>query len=1238
MQRYVFPSSGLKPMMGAAIVAVIALAVLLLPTIPILAQDGQMPPDTNVKITYNDRGRISDLWAADGWNVRTLSGEWVSIGFPTRVRDVKIWVVSDPQPFVLEYTMKPRSVNLDENERTTSWTANGSARNLKVLMLDEKPTLIADPDKHIVLPPAQRTVDVCFKLRSVQWAGGTYLETRGGLRQVDQHPLLTRPYYGPGVMISSGIPSFIPDPTNLAPCVTLGPNPSDRDYDVQWDWAGPEGSAFLATAIQYARIDRASMPEVKSGSDGYAVFGSGVNVKIWPMRGQISHWEHRSKKTAGGADFGPWQKSNGLTAYDQWGNVPLPGVVGINTEHVVQLKAVTDLGEESSVKEFKVLPLSSNPIPVVTSSTTLNLAEGEQGSYTLTYPMKPRHPVIIDTVSSDPTVITTSGQVTFHADNWTVPQKVTVTAARDNNGNPHQVTVSNNSQTPRVQAAAVTVNVSDTDLELDIKPQTLTLNEGGSGSYTVALKQQPDATVTLSPVNPAESNVSAIGNLTFTRENWATPQQVTVTTTVDSRTDDGSAVITYRNGERRVFGSLTVSVVNTTPIFSLYSDRTNHGRETTEIQLNILSDRNIPRGAKIPVNILLGGAILSSDVEGSLVQTRTATFNGERRGIVRIPLTKNNDNDISRTFHAQLKPGTGYAVDHGAHTTTSGIITIQHRPFPGPPALNVQFPEGQVDLSWSREYDSRHLVYKLAESTLTDAGGTSYWNSFIHETGETRTSSTNNPDTNCDNGPPLPLTQTGVSLNKADHFHGREVTYRISICPNGRQDSTTVSGRINNPSKPIVTFVGEPKPASDFSAGETHTYQVGLHTDLKEVTDTGGRTTTVLLTSSDENVATVSPSTLTFRSGRVDPQAVAVKGIGAGTATISYQVKLQTGSRGATWTDTAQTTVKVYSPKTVAQPTGLTATPGNGRVTLAWEPDANPTIRRYEYRKFSLIQALSNEVPAWENIPDSTTGTRKHVVTDLTNGLLYRFDIRAVGPSDPSPASQQVVATPMADGVITPSGTLSLSEGNSVRYSLQLSVAPSGTVAVTPRSNRENSVLPMGSLIFGPDNWNVPQSVTLYAPDDHLNRGAVSAEITHYAHGAGYAQPTKVGDTVTVSVTDNDVNTLLTTHSMINVAEDGNVSYLLRLSKRPTGNVTVSWSVSESNAVDVHAGDSGKTRSLTFTPANWDVYQRIQVDGKQLTDGNAFRIVSVTHRASGGGYETAPAKKVLLQVQDVNPQ
>ena len=92
-----------------------------------------------------------------------------------------------------------------------------------------------------------------------------------------------------------------------------------------------------------------------------------------------------------------------------------------------------------------------------------------------------------------------------------------------------------------------------------------------------------------------------------------------------------------------------------------------------------------------------------------------------------------------------------------------------------------------------------------------------------------------------------------------------------------------------------------------------------------------------------------------------------------------------------------------------ARPTGLTATPGDTRVSLAWDDPGDSSITGYRYNQWS-----NSAWGDWEEIPGSGTTTTSFTVENLTNGTTYGFAIIAVNEAGPSPSSDVVTATPQS--------------------------------------------------------------------------------------------------------------------------------------------------------------------------------------------------------------------------------
>ena len=94
-------------------------------------------------------------------------------------------------------------------------------------------------------------------------------------------------------------------------------------------------------------------------------------------------------------------------------------------------------------------------------------------------------------------------------------------------------------------------------------------------------------------------------------------------------------------------------------------------------------------------------------------------------------------------------------------------------------------------------------------------------------------------------------------------------------------------------------------------------------------------------------------------------------------------------------------------------PSKPVATAGDGSVALSWTPgsDGGSAVTKWQYVKQAGDGVFET---VWRDVPDSGASTRRHTVTGLTNGVAYRFKVRAVnvmGGGTESPESDAVTPT-----------------------------------------------------------------------------------------------------------------------------------------------------------------------------------------------------------------------------------
>lgn len=180
----------------------------------------------------------------------------------------------------------------------------------------------------------------------------------------------------------------------------------------------------------------------------------------------------------------------------------------------------------------------------VTPVDSFELAEGESADFTVSLQNPPAADVIIDVNPVDANLLAASpSQLTYTPGSWQDAQTVTITALPDDDTTDEQsvstlFTLNASSpDTGYADAPAVVraVTITDPDV-LTLVPDdiTLTLAEGATLNTSFTLSHQPTASITLT-FAPDDGQVTlSPATLTFTPDNWNTPQTIELTAAADA--------------------------------------------------------------------------------------------------------------------------------------------------------------------------------------------------------------------------------------------------------------------------------------------------------------------------------------------------------------------------------------------------------------------------------------------------------------------------------------------------------------------------------------------------------------------------------------------------------------------------------------------------------------------------------------------------------------------------------
>jgi glucose/arabinose dehydrogenase len=185
---------------------------------------------------------------------------------------------------------------------------------------------------------------------------------------------------------------------------------------------------------------------------------------------------------------------------------------------------------------------------LVVSPTHLWLAEGQRAMFMVRLAVSPAADVTVSAARSggdDSAAVMAGGALTFTSANWSTPQPITIAARRDLDTSDDVATIA--LQATGLASETVTVHLrDDNSVQVRVSAATLALDEGMTGTFTVALSQQPSLDVAVAVSRTAgdqDLSVSAGGTLTFTRDNWSAGQTVTVSAAADGDSADDTATL-----------------------------------------------------------------------------------------------------------------------------------------------------------------------------------------------------------------------------------------------------------------------------------------------------------------------------------------------------------------------------------------------------------------------------------------------------------------------------------------------------------------------------------------------------------------------------------------------------------------------------------------------------------------------------------------------------------------------
>ena len=274
-------------------------------------------------------------------------------------------------------------------------------------------------------------------------------------------------------------------------------------------------------------------------------------------------------------------------------------------------------------------------------------------------------------------------------------------------------------------------------------------------------------------------------------------------------------------------------------------------------------------------------------------------------------------------------------------------------------------------------------------------------------------------------------------------------------------------------------------------------------------------------------------------------------------------------------------------------------------------------LRTFTTSNWDMAQSLTlDPIDDTDFADESVTITLTASSTDTDyHGLTSTFVVTVVDVDVPPMGITRTV-TPSA---VTEPGTTTVS--------FHLASQPSGIVTVEGSTDDSSSLTfsPSSFVTFSTTDWNTAKSLTLSAVAD-VDADDETVAVTLTA-GTNYGSVTS---TFNVTVTDDDAAGAISLTSNATALTEGgsNGTVVFSLSAQPTETVTVTGSISDTDAVAF----VGAT-SRDFTTSNWNSTQTLTYGAVDDTDSDN-ESVTLTLTASGAQYDSVTSSYTVTVTDD----
>ena len=911
---------------------------------------------------------------------------------------------------------------------------------------------------------------------------------------------------------------------------------------------------------------------------------------------------------------------------------------------------------------------------ILFSTTALTVTEGESSTYAVRLSSLPARTVTVAIANSSTGVTdpdfsinvagTTNASLTFTTADWSVAQTATVSAVEDDDAVNGQTSILHTATGGDYGRNSVSASLPATEDDNDspailLSTTSLAVPETSTVEYQMKLATRPSGTVTISVSRDTSDDqdtnlmISGSSSLVFTTANWNQTRPVTLSASADSDILNGTANFIHRStggdyGERAITATLFATEADNDAVIVLSTDSltvTEALTATYGVKL-----KTVPL-ANVTVSVAPG---TDNEDENLTVQGNTNLIFSPTNwhSFQTVILSASADEDAANGEAQIVNRANGGGYD----SVTATLRAVE------------------------KDTDTAAIMLSAQSLTVTEGNEATYTITLATKPTQTvqvtvmqSSSSTREPSLSIDLGGTSDL----LTFTDRNWTVAQTVTVSAAEDDDAANGTAIIDHRSSGGEYTAVTQTlsavesDNDTPGFEFSVAEisvpengSATFRVSLATRPTAAVTVTARRSTEGVQDGDISVAGLNDQAmLTFTTANwsiaqnVTVTAASDDDAYNGTANIlhtasggDYGSVRDTLNAVEADTDEPGLTLSVTS---LSVPEGSTAT---YRIKLAKRPSTTVTVTAAKLTGTTIPddpdlkvkgtddrQKLIFSTQNWDSELDVTVTAAED--DDAIAGKMVIVHQTSGGEYDSAVFSSLTVTESENDtaGLRLSANSVSLPEGGTANYTVELATRPSAQVTVTVQRSAGGtadtdisvtSPSDPNELTFTTATWSTAQTVELAASEDEDAVNG-SAQITHTASGADYGQVTGMLDAVEV---ENDTPGLMLSNSPVSIPEGGTAVYTVKLATQPSTDVIVTAErrASGSQDSDIRVSGTGNQAILSFSAANWNDAATVTLTAAQDDDALVGSAV-IDHAASGGEYDLVTAALDAVEIDDDSP-